>query len=122
MGFGGKGKSTAPWRSPAIQQHSFGKGKKPKGKGGKRTDSHENEDPPGSCRVLVLGFDFGTTDEQFEDHMSQAGTIHKVYWINKGKAVVVYDEKDAAGRAVELDNSVIDGNERYITVVTADKG
>merc|ERR1712176_112659 len=99
-----------------------GKGKKGKGEKKLRTDSHENEDPPGSCRVLVLGFDFGTTDEQFEGHMSQAGTIHKVYWINKGKAVVVYEEADAAVQAAELDKSVIDGNTRYITVITGDTG
>merc|ERR1711862_384827 len=103
------------------QNKGFGKGKGKKGRG-KRTDSHTDEDPTGSCRVLVLGFDFGTTDEQFEGHMSQAGTIHKVHWINKGKAVVVYEEADAAVQAAELDKSVIEGNARYITVVTGDTG
>merc|ERR1712050_768529 len=97
----------------------FGKGKKGKGGGKKkRTDSHEDEDPPGSCRVLVLGFDFGTTDEQFEGHMGQAGPIHAVHWITKGKAVVVYKRKSSAAKAAALTESVIDGNERYITVVT----
>merc|ERR1711901_18033 len=98
-----------------------GKGSKGKGKGPKRTDSHKDEDPPGSCRVLVLGFDFGTTDEQFEGHMSQAGPIHAVHWVNKGKAVVVYKKKAAKAKAAELNGSTIDGNSRYITVVTGDQ-
>merc|ERR1712066_1163384 len=93
------------------------------GKGGgkrKLTDSHADEDPPGSCRVLVLGFDFGTTDEQFEGHMSQAGPIHAVHWITKGKAVVVYKKKASAAKAAALTESIIEGNERYITVITGD--
>merc|ERR1712066_1059321 len=97
-----------------------GKGKKGGGKK-KRTDSHEDEDPPGSCRVLVLGFDFGTTDEQFEGHMSQAGPIHAVHWITKGKAVVVYQNQSSAAEAAALNETTIEGNTRYITVVTSDK-
>merc|ERR1719158_1367829 len=85
----------------------------------KRTDSRD-DDPAGSCRVLVLGFDFGTTDEQFEGHMKQAGPIHAVYWITKGKAVVVYKKKSSAAKAAELDNTTIDGNTRYITVIVSD--
>merc|ERR1719174_2809942 len=85
-----------------------------RGKGGgkkRRTDTHEDEDPAGSCRVLVMGFDFGTTDEQFEDHMKQAGPIHTVHWITKGKAVVVYKRKNSAEKAkAELDETTIDGN------------
>merc|ERR1712186_245883 len=99
-----------------------GKGKSGSGKGGrkKRTDSHADEDPPGSCRVFVIGFDFGTTDEQFEGHMGQAGPIHAVHWVTKGKAVVVYKKKASAARAMELSETIIDGNERYIKVITAD--
>merc|ERR1712204_12422 len=107
-GWGGKGKG--------------GKGKK--GHGGpkkQRTDSHEDEDPAGSCRVLVLGFDFGTTDEQFESHMKQAGPIHAVHWVTKGKAVVVYKKKNSKAKAAALNETVIDGNERYITVIAGDK-
>merc|ERR1712137_1511035 len=111
---------------PQVKQgkgKGFGKGRKG-GKGGpkkQRTDSHPDEDPAGSCRVLVFGFDFGTTDEQFEGHMSQAGTIHTVHWINKGKAVVVYEEEEAAAQAAELNETVIEGNERHITVITSNK-
>merc|ERR1711879_43473 len=96
----------------------FGKGGRKGGGKRKRTDRHEDEDPAGSCRVLVYGFDFGTTDEQFEDHMKQAGPIHAVHWITKGKAVVVYKKKSSASKAKELDNTTIDGNERYISVKT----
>jgi len=108
---------------PQVKQNfSKGKGKgKGKGKRGKRTDSHEDEDPAGSCRVFVIGFDFGTTDEQFEGHMSQAGAIHAVHWVTKGKAIVVYKKKASAKKAAELNESVIDGNERYITVIAGDK-
>merc|ERR1719158_524428 len=83
----------------------------------KRTDSRD-DDPAGSCRVLVLGMDFSTTDEQFEGHMKQAGPIHAVYWIKKGKAVVVYKKQGAAAKAAALDGTTIDGNSRYITVKT----
>jgi len=96
------------------------KGKGGKGKSrGKRTDSHTDEDPAGSCRVFVIGFDIGTTDEQFEGHMSQAGPIHTVHWVSKCKAIVVYKKKASAAKAAALNETVIDGNERYITVITA---
>merc|ERR1719163_980292 len=85
----------------------------------KRTDSRD-DDPPGSCRVYVLGMDFGTTDEQFEGHMEQAGPIHAVHWVTKGKAVVVYKKKSSAAKAAALNETVIDGNTRYITVITGD--
>merc|ERR1712139_672605 len=96
-----------------------GKGKTGGGKK-KRTDSHPDEDPAGSCRVFVIGFDFGTTDEQFEGHMEQAGPIHAVHWVTKGKAIVVYKKKSSAAKAADLTGSIIDGNERYITVITGD--
>jgi len=53
--------------------------------------------------------------------MKQAGPIHTVHWITKGKAVVVYKRKNSAAKAKELDGTTIDGNTRYITVVTGDK-
>merc|ERR1719159_424950 len=106
------------WKKP-----SKGKGKGKKGGGGKkkRTDSHADEDPAGSCRVFVIGFDFGTTDEQFEGHMQQAGPIHAVHWVTKGKAVVVYKDESSAARAAALNETTIEGNSRYITVITSDK-
>lgn len=132
MGFGGKGKMMQMMMQMmggggggGGARGKFGKGGgKRGGKGGgtgegrKRTDSHEDEDPSGSCRVLVMGFDFGTTDEQFEGHMKQAGPIHTVHWISKGKAIVVYKKKASAAKAQALDNTTIDGNERYINVKT----
>eukprot|EP00928_Gymnodinium_smaydae_P056296 TRINITY_DN396_c0_g1_i1.p2 TRINITY_DN396_c0_g1~~TRINITY_DN396_c0_g1_i1.p2 ORF type:complete len:124 (+),score=32.18 TRINITY_DN396_c0_g1_i1:75-446(+) len=123
MGWGGKGKGSWQW----VPSSSKGKGKgtsKGKVKGGgfekrKRTDSRD-DDPPGSCRVFVRGFDFGTTDEQFEGHMKQAGPIHAVYWTTKGSAVVVYKKKMSKAKAAALDGTTIDGNERFISVVTSD--
>merc|ERR1719453_2223915 len=108
MGGGGGG------RGGTVRRKGGGKSG---GEKRKRTDSRD-DDPAGSCRVLVLGFDFGTTDEQFEGHMKQAGPIHTVYWITKGKAVVVYKKKASAAKAAALDGSTIDGNSRYITVKT----
>ena len=114
MGGWGKGKSKG-------QSKGKGKGKvrndnfdKPK-----RTDSRD-DDPNGSVRVFVRGFDFGTTDEQFEEHMGQAGKIHAVYWTTKGSATIVYKNKGAIKKAAALDGTVIDGNTRYISVVTGD--
>ena len=91
MGKGGKAKGSGSWVYVPTLKHSKGKGKGRKDGGGKkkRTDSHADEDPAGSCRVFVIGFDFGTTDEQFEGHMEQAGPIHTVHWVSKDKAVVV---------------------------------
>lgn len=92
-----------------------GKGKS-KGKGGKNRD-HSDEDPAGSGRVFVKGFDFGTSDEQLEGHMSQAGPIHTVHWVNKGNAVVVYKKKASAMKAIQtLDKSTIPGNSRFIFI------
>merc|ERR1712232_661732 len=88
---------------------------KGKGKGKKR--DHSDEDPVGSGRVFVRGFDFGTSDEQLEGHMSQVGPIHTVHWVNKGNAVVVYKQKASALKAISmLDNTTIHGNSRFINV------
>merc|ERR1719436_725096 len=86
---------------------------KPKGKKG----DHSDEDPAGCGRVFVRGFDFGTSDEELEGHMSKAGPIHTVHWVNKGNAVVVYKKKASAVKACsKLDNTTIPGNSRYINV------
>merc|ERR1712146_254586 len=107
--------------TPAFEKRSKGKGKGKKGGERKlRTDTHADEDPAGSCRVYVIGFDFGTTDEQFEGHMKQAGPIHAVHWVSKSKAVVVYKKKFSAKKAAALNETTIEGNSRYITVIAGD--
>jgi len=94
-----------------------GKGGKGKGGGGGKFADHSDEDPAGSGRVFVRGFDFGTSDEQLEGHMSTAGRIHTVHWVNKGNAVVVYKSKASVAKAISmLDNTTIPGNTRYIHV------
>eukprot|EP00747_Dinoflagellata_sp_TGD_P047498 gnl/TRDRNA2_/TRDRNA2_145041_c0_seq2.p1 gnl/TRDRNA2_/TRDRNA2_145041_c0~~gnl/TRDRNA2_/TRDRNA2_145041_c0_seq2.p1 ORF type:complete len:187 (-),score=33.13 gnl/TRDRNA2_/TRDRNA2_145041_c0_seq2:91-651(-) len=76
---------------------------------------------PGSARVFVRGFDFGTTDEQFEGHMSQAGTIERVQWCTKGSAVVTFSSKAEAETAIStLNATTIPGNSRYIDVKLSD--
>merc|ERR1719261_1632142 len=125
MGKGGKGKGSWVWVPQPSFEKKPSKGKSSgKGKGGgkkMRTDSHPDEDPAGSCRVYVIGFDFGTTDEQFEGHMQQAGPIHAVHWVTKGKAVVVYKKKASRAKAAALNETTIDGNSRYITVIAGDQ-
>lgn len=81
------------------------------------------EVPAGGGNVYVRGFDFGTTDEQFEAHMGQAGTIVGVKWSSKGAANVFYKTKAEANTAVTLLNqTVIPGNSRYIDVLLKEDG
>lgn len=86
----------------------------------KRRGNHKDEDPVGSGRVFVRGFDFGTTDEQFEGHMGAVGEIHACHWVTKGSAVVVYKDAASAIRAAgELNGTIIEGNTRYMDVTGA---
>jgi len=67
--------------------------------------------------VFVSGFDFGTTDEQFEGHMGGAGTIQKVHWFNKGAAEVTFSSEAEANAAVEQFNgTTIEGKSRPMQV------
>lgn len=92
----------------------WGKGK---GKGSKG----RNEDPPGSGRVFVRGFDFGTTDEQLQGHMSAAGEVADMHWVTRGSAVVIFKDAESAKKATEtLHKSVIPNNSRYIDVILKD--
>merc|ERR1719263_904630 len=111
-----------------MQMMSMMKGGK--GKGGKGTKGKSNKprqprepDPAGSGRVFARGFDFGTTDEQLEEHMSSVGgKIIKVYWATKGSAVVVYKTAKQAKQAAEqLNGTTIDGNTRYMDVLLKDR-
>jgi RNA recognition motif-containing protein len=87
------------------------------GGGGKGGGGNFN-DPPGSGRVLVRGFDFDTSKEQVEAHMSAAGAIHQIFPVSKGSANVVYEHKASAVSAVaQLNQSTIEGNSRYIDVI-----
>merc|ERR1719401_2446743 len=97
-----------------------GKRKKSGGDGGvkrKRTESHPDEDPAGSCRVFVQGLDYSITDEQLESHMKKAGPIHTVHWAGRGRAVIVYKKKASAEKAKALDKTTPDGCQRYIDVM-----
>merc|ERR1719401_817955 len=78
----------------------------------------KESDPAGSGRVFIRGFDFNTTDEQFESHIGTAGKIHKIRWVTKGSAEVVFVKKAAAQKAANtLDKSQIPGNSRFIDVL-----
>lgn len=84
-------------------------------KGNKRKGETTSE---GAVKVFVRGFDFGTTDEQFEGHMSPAGTIEKVQWCTKGSAIVTFSSQEEADTAVEtLNGTTIEGNSRFIDVI-----
>merc|ERR1712046_261663 len=105
----GQAMQMAQWGSPmggcmpfgkgGFGGKSFGKGDYGGKTGGKGGDNNKGDDPAGSGRVFVRGFDFGTTDEQFEGHMSAAGEIHAVHWVTKGSAMVVYKKKASAAKA-----------------------
>merc|ERR1719183_1415774 len=100
------------WMMQQMMSGASGKG----GGKGKRGD-HSDEDPPGSARVFVRGFDFDTTDQQLKNHMKKAGPIHTVHFVSKGSAAVVYNNKAAANKALSsLNNTTVPGNSRYIDV------
>jgi len=108
-GFGGKGGGFRGFG---------GKGGASKGGSKKRGGDHKDEDPAGSGRVFVRGFDLGTDDDMFEGHMKAAGPIHTVHWVTKGSAVVVYKRKASAEKAAsQLNKTTIEGNERFIDVI-----
>jgi len=134
-GFGGKGGKGGQWVDTSNLKQiaallgiaGVGGGKGFGGKGGgskgkRRGGDHKDEDPAGSGRVFVRGFDFGTDDEMFEGHMKAAGPIHTVHWVTKGSAVVVYKRKASAVKAAsQLHQTTIDGNSRYIDVILKDR-
>ena len=77
----------------------------------------------GGSSVFVRGFDFGTTDEDFEAHMSGAGSIEKVKWVTKGSAEVTYSSPEEAAAAVEqLHKTTIEGNKRFMDVLPKKNG
>lgn len=93
---------------------SWGKGGGGGRKGGRGGD-HKDEDPAGSGRVFVRGFDFGTDDAQFEAHMRTVGPVHTIHWVSKGSAVVVYKRKASAVKAAsDLNQTVIDGDRKSV--------
>jgi RNA recognition motif-containing protein len=113
--FKGDGKGMAWVQVPMWQAQgmmpAFGKGK------GKGKDKGR-EDPPGSGRIFVRGFDFGTSEEQLLSHMSAVGEVADIHFATQGSAVVVFKRKVSATKAVnQLQNTVIDGNTRYIDII-----
>jgi len=78
-------------------------------------------DHAGSGKVLVRGFDFGTTDDELEGHMMAAGPIMSIERIENGSAIIVYRRQASAFQAAEiLDKSIIYGNKRFIDVIVQD--
>eukprot|EP00427_Karlodinium_veneficum_P018264 CAMPEP_0169127574 /NCGR_PEP_ID=MMETSP1015-20121227/36081_1 /TAXON_ID=342587 /ORGANISM="Karlodinium micrum, Strain CCMP2283" /LENGTH=223 /DNA_ID=CAMNT_0009191367 /DNA_START=55 /DNA_END=726 /DNA_ORIENTATION=+ len=97
------------------------------GKGGgkswkkKTTADRKDDDPAGSGRVYVQGFDWGTTEAQVKAHMGAAGAIHAYHWVSKGSAIVVYEDKASAEMAVsQLHKTTLDGNSRFVDVYMQD--
>merc|ERR1712151_1132562 len=91
------------------------KGRKGGGKGPKGVSI--NDDPAGSGRVHVRGFDYFTTEEQIRNHLGSAGPIFQVN-MRKGQAVVIFEQRIHAVKASqELNQTTIPGNTRYIDVI-----
>jgi RNA recognition motif-containing protein len=97
--------------APAYTKSGFG------GKAGGGKGTQRGMDPAGSGRVFVRGFDFGTTDQQLEAHMSQAGNILEMHRVGKGEVEVIYQTSAEAEAALSLDRSTIPGNSRFIDVI-----
>lgn len=94
-----------------------GKGKG-KGKGGgKKGGGKGKRSSEEGTAVFVNGFEYDTDDFAIKKHFGKVGKIADLHFQSKGSAVVVYEDADAADRAVsELDNSTMKGQERYVTV------
>jgi len=74
----------------------------------------------GCCMVHVLGYDYGTTNEQIENHMSSVGTVVEVNAVDQKSVIVTYSSADEATAAQTLDGTNIAGNSRYIEVTLFD--
>jgi len=119
----GGGKGAGTWvfipEGSTIPALNGGRSKGAGKSGGKKAKGQE--DPPGSGRVFVRGFDFGTSNEAFERHMKKAGPIHTVHWVTKGSAVVVYKSRAGAQKAANnLNGTTLAGNSRYMDVILKD--
>mmetsp|Transcript_51400 Transcript_51400/g.117199 ORF Transcript_51400/g.117199 Transcript_51400/m.117199 type:complete len:209 (-) Transcript_51400:416-1042(-) len=77
--------------------------------------------PPGP-QIIVRGFDFGTTEEQVWNHFDHCGEILELRFLSEGTAVVKFASEAQASKAVDLNRSTIDGNQRYINVDFDGKG
>mmetsp|Transcript_4400 Transcript_4400/g.6743 ORF Transcript_4400/g.6743 Transcript_4400/m.6743 type:complete len:199 (-) Transcript_4400:107-703(-) len=75
-------------------------------------------------QVIVRGFDFGTTEDQIRSHFDPCGEIQEIRFLCKGggSAVIKFATEDEAAKAVDMDRSTIDGNERYVNVDFDGKG
>mmetsp|Transcript_21340 Transcript_21340/g.51732 ORF Transcript_21340/g.51732 Transcript_21340/m.51732 type:complete len:179 (-) Transcript_21340:46-582(-) len=94
-----------------------------KPKGGRKGGKGERGGRTGP-QVIVRGFDFGTTEDQLRNHFDPCGEIEEIRFLGKGEgsAVVKFASEDEAAKAVELDRSTVDGNQRYINVAFDGKG
>jgi len=74
----------------------------------------------GSRSVLVRGFDFGTSEEQIVRHMSMVGTVGSCQWLDDGSVCVIYSSAEEAKAALDLQQTNIPGNRRYLDVLIMD--
>merc|ERR1719325_521081 len=69
--------------------------------------------------VFVRGFELGTAEERICKHCSTAGEVLRCKFATKKKSAVLvtYSSPEVAEMAIQtLNKTVIDGNERYITL------
>eukprot|EP00441_Pelagodinium_beii_P042664 CAMPEP_0197629986 /NCGR_PEP_ID=MMETSP1338-20131121/7620_1 /TAXON_ID=43686 ORGANISM="Pelagodinium beii, Strain RCC1491" /NCGR_SAMPLE_ID=MMETSP1338 /ASSEMBLY_ACC=CAM_ASM_000754 /LENGTH=178 /DNA_ID=CAMNT_0043201103 /DNA_START=51 /DNA_END=587 /DNA_ORIENTATION=- len=72
--------------------------------------------------VFVSGYDFETSEITLEKHFAGVGAVNEVRLLGKGSAIVGYQSMADAQCAVdELNNSIMEGNSRYLDV-RLDKG
>jgi len=73
-----------------------------------------------SNRVLIRGFDFGTTGPQIWEHCAAIGHVLSVDMVGQGECIVQFARQDFAQAAIAyLNRTMIAGNRRYIDVMYA---
>eukprot|EP00930_Biecheleria_cincta_P055158 TRINITY_DN4150_c0_g1_i1.p1 TRINITY_DN4150_c0_g1~~TRINITY_DN4150_c0_g1_i1.p1 ORF type:complete len:353 (-),score=91.60 TRINITY_DN4150_c0_g1_i1:81-1139(-) len=73
--------------------------------------------PEKSNRVFVRGFDFGTTEEQVKAHCAAAGQVVSCEKQSNNAMILTYSTQEEAEKAAATFNqTVIEGNTRYIDV------
>jgi len=94
-----------------------GKGKdKGKGKGSGKYRKASGDDEDDGRSVYTSGFDFDTDDAALKEHFGGCGTIEEIYFQSKGAAVITFSEEAAATQALDLANTTMKGQTRYVAV------
>eukprot|EP00928_Gymnodinium_smaydae_P061917 TRINITY_DN45888_c0_g1_i1.p1 TRINITY_DN45888_c0_g1~~TRINITY_DN45888_c0_g1_i1.p1 ORF type:complete len:285 (-),score=53.92 TRINITY_DN45888_c0_g1_i1:106-960(-) len=88
-----------------------------KGKGKSKWKAKGSEGSSDGVAVYANGFEYDTDEDTLMKHFSKVGKISGLHFQSKGSAVIVYEDAEAADKAVaEIDGSTIKGQQRYVAV------